>query len=106
MSGVCSLSLLCLLVLGSLCFISTTEGLFDCCYTYSKKAIPLKAIKGFVTQNSYEVCDINAVIFITRKFKVCANPKEEWVIKNIKALSKRRQKLSDNKISKKDIPGQ
>ncbi|CAH2246348.1 C-C motif chemokine 20-like, partial [Pelobates cultripes] len=72
----------------SLFYVNTAEGLFDCCYTYTRKPLPRKQIKGYVMQNSYEVCDIDAVILITKKFKVCANPKDKWVMKIIKAKSK------------------
>uniref|UniRef100_A0A6I8RUV1 C-C motif chemokine n=1 Tax=Xenopus tropicalis TaxID=8364 RepID=A0A6I8RUV1_XENTR len=60
--------------------------MYDCCYTYTRKQLPLKIIKGFTIQNSFEVCDIDAVIFITRKFRVCANPKEQWVINATDAI--------------------
>ncbi|KAE8604926.1 hypothetical protein XENTR_v10014894 [Xenopus tropicalis] len=87
------LCVLCLVALGLFCLTSTGEGvMYDCCYTYTRKQLPLKIIKGFTIQNSFEVCDIDAVIFITRKFRVCANPKEQWVINATDAISKRKKK--------------
>ncbi|OCT81170.1 C-C motif chemokine 20 [Xenopus laevis] len=95
MSCARDLCVLYLVALGLLCLISAGEAdMYDCCYTYTKKQLPLKVIKDFTTQNSFEVCDIDAVIFITRKFRVCANPKEQWVINATKAISKRRKKTS------------
>ncbi|XP_053315738.1 C-C motif chemokine 20-like [Spea bombifrons] len=100
MAGVGTWCVLCLLAFGSLYLMEPVEGLYDCCYTYSKKPLPVKLIKGFVIQNSYEVCDLDAIIFLTRKFKVCANPKDQWVINNLKALRLRKQNISQGKLKK------
>ncbi|KAM4694717.1 C-C motif chemokine 20-like [Discoglossus pictus] len=89
--------MLCALALGFLYLTNTVEGIpQDCCYNYSKKELPLKVIRGFKMQKSYEICDIDAVIFITRKFRVCANPKDQWVIKAVKELSARRRQNVKN----------
>ncbi|MEE6500897.1 hypothetical protein FKM82_003977 [Ascaphus truei] len=93
MSYINNLAVLCILALGLLYFTNAAQaGVYDCCYTYSKKPLPVRLIKGFTMQNSYEVCDIDAIIFITKKFRVCANPKEQWVINTVKMLRTRRNK--------------
>ncbi|XP_053564930.1 C-C motif chemokine 20 [Bombina bombina] len=99
MSGIYILPLLCVLAL----YLTNTVGAFppDCCYSYTKKPLPLKVIKGFTMQRSYEVCDIDAVIFITRKFRVCANPDDPWVIKAVKDFSLRRRKYVEKYLTDK-----
>ncbi|XP_063771587.1 C-C motif chemokine 20-like [Pseudophryne corroboree] len=87
MSRVSSLCVLCIVLLGLQSMISA--AVFDCCYTYTKKPLSVRAIKGYITQNSTEVCDIDAFILITKKFRVCANPKAKWVKRIIKALKKK-----------------
>ncbi|XP_069830154.1 C-C motif chemokine 20-like [Dendropsophus ebraccatus] len=91
MSLIRSLGLLYILLLG---FQSLTNAaVFDCCYTYTRKPLPMKAIKGYIMQNSSEVCDIDAVILITKKFRVCANPKDKWTANIITNLKKREEKI-------------
>ncbi|KAM5163127.1 C-C motif chemokine 20-like isoform 2-T2 [Mantella aurantiaca] len=83
-------SFVCLLCIVFLGFQSLTHAaVFDCCYAYTKKPLPRKVVRGHIIQNSHEVCDIDAVIFITKKFRVCANPREVWVSKLVSALKKR-----------------
>ncbi|KAM4771779.1 C-C motif chemokine 20-like [Rhinophrynus dorsalis] len=96
-----SLCVLCMVALGLLCLTSPGEGVFDCCYTYSKKPLRLKLIKGFAIQNSTEVCDIDAVILITKKFRVCANPKDRWVIDILKAFSTKRRRILAKRLKNK-----
>ncbi|XP_067850854.1 C-C motif chemokine 20-like [Heptranchias perlo] len=62
----------------------------DCCLSYSKKALPLKLIAGYVRQFSNELCSINAVIFHTKKGRsICANPGDEWVKRIIERFLKK-----------------
>ncbi|XP_073432572.1 C-C motif chemokine 20-like isoform X3 [Dendrobates tinctorius] len=82
MSRVSCLSILLILLLG----FQYSASVFDCCYTYTRKSLPPKAIKGYMMQKSSEVCDIDAAILITKKFRVCANPKDTWVLKIIAKL--------------------
>ncbi|NXA40359.1 CCL20 protein, partial [Eudromia elegans] len=59
----------------------------DCCLSYSKVHLPRRAIMGYTEQLSSEVCDINAIIFHTRRgLKACVNPKEPWVKKHLSWL--------------------
>ncbi|XP_028586982.2 C-C motif chemokine 20 [Podarcis muralis] len=81
-----------LLLLLGMCEAQSNQ---DCCLTYTKRPIPHRIIKGFTEQLSSEVCDINAVIFHTKGgLKACANPREPWVKKQLRLLSKRLNKLS------------
>ncbi|XP_073529087.1 C-C motif chemokine 20-like [Phyllobates terribilis] len=89
MSGVSSLSMLFILLLG----FQYSTSVFDCCHRYTRKPLPLKAVKGYMMQNSAEVCDIDAAILITKKFRVCANPKEPWVINIIAKLKKKKTNI-------------
>uniref|UniRef100_A0A8C8U8I9 C-C motif chemokine n=1 Tax=Peromyscus maniculatus bairdii TaxID=230844 RepID=A0A8C8U8I9_PERMB len=60
---------------------------FDCCLRYTKSIIPSKAIVGFTEQLADEACDINAVIFHTKKkLAVCADPKQGWVKRAVRLL--------------------
>ncbi|XP_044539959.1 C-C motif chemokine 20 [Gracilinanus agilis] len=67
---------------------------FDCCLRYIEHPISAKFIKGYTEQRSYEACDIDAIIFYTRKHVVCADPKEAWVKHVLRILSSRLRKMS------------
>ncbi|XP_023413583.1 C-C motif chemokine 20 isoform X2 [Loxodonta africana] len=66
-------------VLLHLCSRSEASS-FDCCLRYTEHVIHPKLITGFTQQLSSEACDIDAVIFHTkRRLAVCADPKKVWV---------------------------
>ncbi|XP_072474175.1 C-C motif chemokine 20 isoform X2 [Notamacropus eugenii] len=67
---------------------------FDCCLRYTERPVNTKLIKGYAEQWSYEACDIDAIIFYTRRYAVCADPKEAWVKHALKILSSRLKKMS------------
>uniref|UniRef100_A0A7N9D746 C-C motif chemokine n=1 Tax=Macaca fascicularis TaxID=9541 RepID=A0A7N9D746_MACFA len=63
-----------------LCSESEAASNFDCCLRYTDRILHPKFIVGFTQQLANETCDINAVIFHTKKgLSVCANPKQTWV---------------------------
>ncbi|XP_045875643.1 C-C motif chemokine 20 isoform X2 [Meles meles] len=67
---------------------------FDCCLRYTEHILHPKYIVGFTQQLANEACDINAVIFYTKKkLAVCANPKKNWVKKAVQILSHRVKKM-------------
>ncbi|XP_032210581.1 C-C motif chemokine 20 isoform X2 [Mustela erminea] len=67
---------------------------FDCCLRYTEHILHPKYIVGFTQQLSNEACDINAVIFYTKKkLAVCADPKKIWVKKAVQILSHRVKKM-------------
>ncbi|XP_078420621.1 C-C motif chemokine 20-like [Cetorhinus maximus] len=62
----------------------------DCCLLYSKKPLPPKLIVGYVRQFANELCDINAVIFYTRRGRrICGNPEDGWVKNAINVFLKK-----------------
>ncbi|XP_025319104.1 C-C motif chemokine 20 isoform X2 [Canis lupus baileyi] len=67
---------------------------FDCCLRYTEHMVPPGSIMGFTQQLANEACDINAVIFYTKKKKaVCADPKKKWVKRTVRLLSHRVKKM-------------
>ncbi|XP_019660927.1 C-C motif chemokine 20 isoform X2 [Ailuropoda melanoleuca] len=74
---------------------STSEASnFDCCLRYTEHILHPKFIVGFTQQLANEACDINAVIFYTKKrLAVCADPKKNWVRKAVQILSHRVKKM-------------
>ncbi|MEE6500895.1 hypothetical protein FKM82_003976 [Ascaphus truei] len=106
MAGNTNLIVLSVLLVGLVYLIGVSEVLasgdgYDCCKNYSKKPKRMWRIKGFIVQNSSEVCDIDAVIFeIKNKIRVCADPKESWVIKSLNRF-KRLKMLSPTKPLRK-----
>ncbi|XP_032210580.1 C-C motif chemokine 20 isoform X1 [Mustela erminea] len=77
-----------------LCSKSEAASNFDCCLRYTEHILHPKYIVGFTQQLSNEACDINAVIFYTKKkLAVCADPKKIWVKKAVQILSHRVKKM-------------
>ncbi|XP_003784932.2 C-C motif chemokine 20 [Otolemur garnettii] len=77
-------------------FCGETEAAsnFDCCLRYTENIIPPRYIVGFTQQLANEACDINAIIFHTkRKLAVCADPKRIWVKQAVRILSQRVRKM-------------
>ncbi|XP_039113530.1 C-C motif chemokine 20 isoform X2 [Hyaena hyaena] len=67
---------------------------FDCCLRYTDHVLHPRFIVGFTQQLSNEACDINAIIFYTRKrLAVCADPKKNWVKQAVRILSQRVKKM-------------
>ncbi|XP_048201683.1 C-C motif chemokine 20 [Perognathus longimembris pacificus] len=77
-----------------LCSRAEAASYFDCCLQYTKFPLPPKAIVGFTQQLADEACDINAIIFHTkRRLLVCADPKQPWVKRVVHTLSQRVKKM-------------
>ncbi|KAF6361205.1 C-C motif chemokine ligand 20 [Rhinolophus ferrumequinum] len=67
---------------------------FDCCLGYREQALHPKMIVNYTEQRANEACDINAIIFHTRrKLNVCADPKKKWVKHVLRILSFRAKKM-------------
>ncbi|KAB1279282.1 C-C motif chemokine 20 [Camelus dromedarius] len=67
---------------------------FDCCLQYTERILHPRFIVGFTQQLANEACDINAIIFHTRKrLAVCADPKKNWVKQAVRILSQRVKKM-------------
>ncbi|XP_044096800.1 C-C motif chemokine 20 isoform X1 [Neovison vison] len=77
-----------------LCSKSEAASNFDCCLRYTEHILHPKYIVGFTQQLANEACDINAVVFYTKKkLAVCADPKKNWVKKAVQILSHRVKKM-------------
>ncbi|XP_029788764.1 C-C motif chemokine 20 isoform X1 [Suricata suricatta] len=77
-----------------LCSKSEAASSFDCCLRYTEHVLHPKFIVGFTQQLSNEACDIDAVVFYTRKrLAVCADPKKIWVKQAVHILSQRIKKM-------------
>ncbi|XP_045054461.2 C-C motif chemokine 20 isoform X2 [Desmodus rotundus] len=60
---------------------------FDCCLRYTDRIIRTRNIIGYRRQLANEACDIDAVIFHTKRgLSVCADPKKKWVTHVINVL--------------------
>ncbi|XP_035527029.1 C-C motif chemokine 20a.3 [Morone saxatilis] len=64
-----------------------------CCRSYTKGKIPFSAIKGYSVQTHTGFCDINAIIFHTRKGQACTNPGLDWVMTYVNRLRQKAQKV-------------
>ncbi|KAF6361206.1 C-C motif chemokine ligand 20 [Rhinolophus ferrumequinum] len=77
-----------------LCSKSEAASNFDCCLGYREQALHPKMIVNYTEQRANEACDINAIIFHTRrKLNVCADPKKKWVKHVLRILSFRAKKM-------------
>ncbi|XP_006183328.1 C-C motif chemokine 20 isoform X1 [Camelus ferus] len=77
-----------------LCSKSEAASSFDCCLQYTERILHPRFIVGFTQQLANEACDINAIIFHTRKrLAVCADPKKNWVKQAVRILSQRVKKM-------------
>ncbi|XP_045631284.1 C-C motif chemokine 20 [Ursus americanus] len=77
-----------------LCSTSEAASNFDCCLRYTEHVLHPRSLVGFTQQLANEACDINAVIFYTKKrLAVCADPKKNWVKKAVQILSHRVKKM-------------
>ncbi|XP_009989520.1 PREDICTED: C-C motif chemokine 5-like, partial [Tauraco erythrolophus] len=60
----------------------------ECCYGYTNSTIHLAKLRSFYrTPNE---CFMPAVVFETKKRKICANPKVTWVEKAVEYLEKKK----------------
>ncbi|XP_045414710.1 C-C motif chemokine 20 isoform X2 [Lemur catta] len=67
---------------------------FDCCLRYTERVLHPKLIVGFTQQLANEACDINAIIFYTKKrLAVCADPKKIWVKQAVRIVSQRVKRM-------------
>ncbi|XP_062933645.1 C-C motif chemokine 20 isoform X1 [Cynocephalus volans] len=77
-----------------LCSESEAASNFDCCLRYTEHVLHPKFIVGFTQQLANEACDIDAIIFHTKKkFAICADPKKNWVKQAVHILSLRVKKM-------------
>ncbi|XP_031711103.1 C-C motif chemokine 20-like [Anarrhichthys ocellatus] len=81
------------LTLLSACLLITnaSAGHYGCCRSYMTAKIPFHKIKGYSVQTVTETCQINAIIFHTKKGKACVNPALNWVMQYINHLGNKAQ---------------
>ncbi|XP_056403380.1 C-C motif chemokine 5-like [Hyla sarda] len=77
-------ALILVLTLASMCLISqvTSANLrtSDCCLRVNDKEIPYPNVKCYFQQTTAKGCNIDAVVFVTRRNRyLCAPPNSKWV---------------------------
>ncbi|KAM4050226.1 monocyte chemotactic protein 1B-like [Anomaloglossus baeobatrachus] len=64
---------------------------FDCCLQTNNKVIPQQNVRSYRRQTTEEGCNIEAIVFITRKNKhLCAPPGSQWVKDLMEKVDKKR----------------
>ncbi|XP_034377907.2 C-C motif chemokine 20 [Arvicanthis niloticus] len=58
-------------LLAHLCSQAEAASSFDCCLKYRQKSLPFRAIVGFTRQTADGGCDIDAIIFHTKRKISC-----------------------------------
>ncbi|XP_019512606.1 PREDICTED: C-C motif chemokine 20 isoform X1 [Hipposideros armiger] len=77
-----------------LCSESEAASNFDCCLGYTGHILRAKFVTDFTEQRANEACDINAVIFYTKRgLSVCADPKKKWVKQVMRIISHKVAKM-------------
>ncbi|XP_032070853.1 C-C motif chemokine 4-like [Thamnophis elegans] len=80
---------LALLVLMLSSSILASDPPTSCCFSYTKKKIPLKLLVNFYETNGR--CSQPGVVFITRRnLQICADPSEKWVQEHMNYLKANR----------------
>ncbi|XP_010888352.2 C-C motif chemokine 20b [Esox lucius] len=87
-------------------FIPGTQAA-DCCLKYTRRPVGCKRLKDYTLQDITSSCDLNAVIFHTRRLKkfICADPTQAWTQSVLKCLKKRINKTSRQKKKTSGRPG-
>ncbi|XP_029970031.1 C-C motif chemokine 20a.3 [Salarias fasciatus] len=77
-----------LMVLLSVCHLlpHSSAVYYECCRKYSSTKIAFVNIRGYSVQTMTEMCPINAIIFHTKRGRVCTNPALNWVMDYIDRL--------------------
>ncbi|XP_022422543.2 C-C motif chemokine 13-like [Delphinapterus leucas] len=96
---------------GARCFFSVTlfldapRDLFNCCFTFNHKKIPLQRLKSYGITSSQ--CPQAAALFRTKLAKdIGANPKEKWVWNYMKHLGQKPHSLKTRTLSATLRPSQ
>ncbi|XP_065148344.1 uncharacterized protein [Paramisgurnus dabryanus] len=65
----------------------------SCCYEFSNAAIPLKLVKSYYRTASS--CTKPAIVFLTKKRKICVDPETSWVSGHINEVDNRTTKTQN-----------
>ncbi|XP_077141072.1 C-C motif chemokine 7-like [Ranitomeya variabilis] len=64
----------------AICQASSANFSFDCCLKTSDNVIPQQNVKSYYHQTVTGSCNIEAIVFITRRNRhLCAPPSSKWV---------------------------
>ncbi|XP_041125594.1 C-C motif chemokine 20-like [Polyodon spathula] len=86
-----SLTVTAVLLVLALSSFSESQSTGPCCLSYSQKQLPCRFIKDYTDQHANGVCNIEATVLLTaRGRKVCADPKEQWVVEAIQCVNNRK----------------
>ncbi|XP_005721269.1 C-C motif chemokine 20-like [Pundamilia nyererei] len=78
----------------TVCLTANTSAAYRyCCRRYMRGRLQCSAIEGYSVQTVTEMCPINAIIFYTKKWKVCANPALRWVMNCVDRIRNRAQRI-------------
>ncbi|CAG5896780.1 unnamed protein product [Menidia menidia] len=81
---------------------SNTDAVYrGCCQSYIKGRLPFAVIRGYSVQDITEMCPISAIIFHTRKAKICCDPAQEWVMDYVNRLRNKAQRVHRKSQSQK-----
>ncbi|KAM7379245.1 hypothetical protein PAMP_004810 [Pampus punctatissimus] len=82
-------------ILLAICLLATniSAAYYTCCRRYTMGKLPFPAIKGYSVQTEKELCPINAIIFHTKKGKVCTDPALKWVMVYVNLLRNKAQRV-------------
>ncbi|XP_072296495.1 C-C motif chemokine 20a.3 [Eucyclogobius newberryi] len=69
-----------------LMILNTSEAHISCCRRYSTIKLPFSVIRGLSIQTDRELCNINAIIFHTKRGKACFDPASNWVMEYVNRL--------------------
>ncbi|XP_075711045.1 C-C motif chemokine 5-like [Rhinoderma darwinii] len=86
-------TLIIFLMVASMCAICQVSSAnlvtSDCCLKTKNKELPYNNMKCYYRQNTAKGCNIDAVVFITRRNKyLCAPPSSPWVKTLMEKLDK------------------
>ncbi|KAI1900448.1 hypothetical protein AGOR_G00050040 [Albula goreensis] len=85
---------------------SQGELALDCCLKVSKHPIPKRIVNDYKVQVKGQGCDIEAIVFITKKDKrLCAPHGSVWVQELISAVIERKKWCKKNNFKHKGCRG-
>ncbi|XP_041660158.1 C-C motif chemokine 20-like [Cheilinus undulatus] len=85
----------------TVCVLATdTAEYHGCCRSYMKTKLPFRPIKGYTVQSDIGLCPISAIIFHTKKGRVCTDPALDWVMDYVNRLRAKAQMVHRESLFK------